>query len=90
MPPIIRDLHKKAYIASATTTLVKTGAGGLYRLIIGGTLGAITIYDALTATGTPIALFTPAASGVWDIGLKFDTGLTIVTATAMTIAVSYE
>lgn len=79
-------------ITTATTTLVKTGAGELRSITINTTAaGTITIYDSLTATGTKIG--TIKASEVeqtltYDVA--FSTGLTIVTGAASDITVAYR
>lgn len=72
------------YIATNTTTLVQTGPGVLERIILGETAaGAITIYDALTATGTAkCVLKASIVEGSYEFNMRFKTGLTIVTAAA--------
>lgn len=73
-----------------TTTLVFSGRGLLHTLTINRPLanGVITIYDALTATGTPIATITRPNVLLNDapVTLTYDvsisTGLTIVTTVA--------
>lgn len=72
------------YIATNTTTLVATGKAKLYRIILGETAaGAITIYDALTATGTAkIVLKASIVEGSYEIGAEFKTGICVVTAGA--------
>jgi len=82
---------KGAYIATATTTLVKTGAGVLHTITIGETAaGAITIYDNTTATGTIIAVLKSSiVEGTYVFDREFSAGLTIVTAAASKIHVSY-
>lgn len=83
-------------VSTATTTLVKTGAGQLHQVIVlGGTLGAITVYDALTATNPIAPTFTPVAmtgSGpqVYTFDVTFGVGLTIVTAAATALTVTYR
>lgn len=78
---------RPTYIATNTTTLVMTGPGKLWRIIIGETsAGAITIYDALSATGTAkCVLKASIAEGSYELGMEFKTGLTIVTAGASKI-----
>ena len=80
-----------ANIATATTTLVKSGAGSLASITVnGGTMGSITVYDSLTAAGTKIAtVAAPVAGMVLPYGVRFKTGLTIVTAEATDLTVSY-
>lgn len=82
-----------ANISTNTTTTVKSGTGVLHAITINTTAAAtITIYDSLTATGTKIG--TIAASPVIGSTLRFDvafaTGLTIVTAGASDLTVSYR
>jgi hypothetical protein len=85
------------YISTATTTLVKSGAGVLTELVIGKHIatGVIQIYDGLTAVNL-VATITTGAALLNDPpfstlhGMVFNTGLTIVTSqaefvTAMTI-----
>lgn len=86
-----------AYISTQTTTVVKSGAGILCRLVISATaLGVITIYDNTAGSGTVIWTQTMPASVLSSIyvvtfDVKFATGLTIVTATAtQNIAVAYR
>lgn len=80
-------------IASATTTTVKSGAGFLHSIVINTTAaGTITIYDNTAGSGTKIG--TIAASVVIGSTMMYDvsfaTGLTIVTAGASDITVSYR
>lgn len=79
-------------ISTATTTTVKTGVGELHQVIVlGGTLGAITIYDNTAASGNVIApVFTPAAAGTYSFDVAFTTGLTIVTGAATAITVTFK
>lgn len=84
-------------ISTATTTVVKSGAGQLGRVVVlGGTLGAITVYDNTAASGAVIApTFTPATlagggPGVYEFNVSFGVGLTIVTAAATVVTVIYR
>lgn len=83
-------------IATAVTTLVKTGAGMLGRVVIntkGTVASTITIYDALTATGTPIAIIDSLSlSGTFSYDIAFAIGLCIVTTgtAAPNITVTYN
>lgn len=88
------SLHERllpANISTATTTLVKTGTGFLGQIIVnGGTMGAVTVYDGVDATGTAIAtIAAPTAGMVLPYGCVFSVGLCIVTAAATNITVSY-
>lgn len=67
-------------ITTKTTTLVKSGAGTFTRVIVQpGTADTLTIYDALTATGTPIATLTIVATDrAIEFGCAFATGLCVV------------
>lgn len=86
--------HNTAAISSATTTTIKTGSGMLASItILGGTMGAITVYDNTAGSGTTICpAFTPAASSMETLtfNCNFKTGLTIVTAAATVLQVSYQ
>src|SRR5262245_1014847 len=87
----VSEAHSFSNITSATTTAVKSGAGVLRRLTINTTAaGAITIYDNTAASGTKIAtLPSSAVVGSYEYGIKFTTGLTIVTAAASDVTVAY-
>lgn len=86
----------KKTITTATTTLVKTGEGVLHAVIVntkGTVASTVTVYDALTATGTPIAIIDSLnLSGTFSYDIAFTTGLTIVTTgtVAPNITVSYR
>lgn len=85
------SLFKTAYISTATTTTVKTGNGRLHSITLGETAaGAITIYDNTAASGTVIAVLKASVveqTFIFDVA--FTTGLTIVTAGASKLQVSY-
>lgn len=74
-------------ISAAATTLVKTGAGHINELFVpGGTLGNVTAYDNVAASGTLLLpTVTPVQGGVLLRNVDFLTGLTIVTAAATVI-----
>jgi len=65
----------------AATYVFKYGPGRLHKIIFGNTSGTnISIYDAVSATGTPFVITTAtAALGPWDFDWSFYTGLTMVT-----------
>lgn len=79
-------------ISSATTTVVKSSTGILKRIVINTSVaGAITVYDNTSAAGTKIATIAASAGvGSYDYGVRFNTGLTVVTAGASDLTVVYE
>lgn len=79
-------------ISTATTTTVKSGVGVLHAITINTTAaGAITVYDNTAGSGTKIATFpSSAVVGTYLFDVAFTTGLTIVTAAASNITVSYN
>ena len=80
------------YISTATTTVVKTGAGHLARIVVGETAaGAITVYDNTAASGTVLAVLKASVvEGDYEFNCAFATGLTIVTAAASKITVVWR
>lgn len=73
--------------AAPTTTVVRTGSGILHSITLNkpAATGVITVYDNTAASGTVLATITTPANPqpvtlIYD--LYFQTGLTIVTATA--------
>lgn len=81
--------HKN--IASATTTVVSTGPCVLHNITINTTAaGAVTVYDNTAASGTKIAtLPSSAVVGNYSFDVRCRTGLTVVTAAASDVTVSY-
>lgn len=79
-------------IASATTTVVKSGTGILKAITVNTTAaGAITVYANTAASGTKIAtLKSSVAEGTYEFNVAFATGLTIVTAAASDVTVSWR
>lgn len=83
-----------------TTALVKTGAGALHNITINGitTVGDITVYDGVDATGDIIAVLhlnTATSISVQPITLNYDleltTGLYIAYGTAVAdLTVTYK
>lgn len=78
-------------IASATTTVVKSGSGHLHSIVVNATAaGTITIYDNTAASGTKLGtLKTSIVEGTYLYDCQFSTGLTIVTGAASDITVTY-
>jgi hypothetical protein len=84
--------YQYAYISSATTTQVKTGAGVLKAIVLGETAaGLISIID--NTSGSTINLGALKASiveGVYEFDVAFSTGLRIITAGASKLTVVYR
>jgi len=78
-------------IATATTTVVKSGVGILHSIVVNTTAaGAITVYDNTAGSGTKIAtLKASVVEGSYIFDVAFATGLTIITAAASDITVTY-
>lgn len=81
-----------SYISTATTTTVKSGAGILKSITLGETAaGTITIYDNTAGSGTVIGVLKASvAEQTFEFNVSFTTGLTIVTAAASKLSVSYR
>jgi len=79
-------------IKSAGTTSVKTAPGLIGTIINTGSTstGNITIYDSLSASGTVIWSGILTAGQVLSLAMPCIVGITIVTAAANTITVSYS
>lgn len=80
-------------IATATTTVVKSGRGVLVSIILNETnAGAITVYDGVDDQGTLIATIAigAAAGSSFAYLSQFTDGLTIVTAGNDDITVVYS
>lgn len=79
-------------IATAATTVVKSGAGILRRITINTTAaGTVIVYDNTSGSGTIIASFpVSAVVGTYEYGTRFTTGLTVVTGAASNITVVWE
>lgn len=83
-----------ARITTATTTVVKAAPGTLWSVVVNKPVGSstITIYDNTAGSGTVIALITNSAdTKPFDLGygVRFETGLTIVTSGADDVTVVY-
>ena len=80
------------YIFTATTTTLKSGHGQLRSITVSETAaGTVTVYDNTVASGTVIAVLKASVAEqtfVYDVA--FNTGLTIVTAAASKLSVSYR
>lgn len=80
------------YISTATTTTIKSGRGNLAKITITETAaGAITVYDNTAGSGTVLAAFKASVvEGTYTFECRFQTGLTIVTAGASKLTVTWE
>ena len=81
-----------AYISTATTTVVKSGAGHLHSLVVnGGTAGTIIGYDNTAASGDIVFSFDSTnALATYMFDVSFTNGLTIVTGAATKVSVSFR
>lgn len=84
-------------ILTATTTVVKSGGGVLQRIVINKAVanGVVTIYDNTAASGTKIATITQPATlletqDVLEYGVRFATGLTVVTSSTDDITIVWN
>jgi len=79
-------------ISTATTTVVRVGAGTLRAIVANTPTGNVTIYDNTAASGTKIGtiVFSSAAPLVLQYGLEVNTGITIVTSAAADITVVFD
>jgi hypothetical protein len=86
------DTGKGKNITTATTTVVVSRPGTLKRICVNTTAaGSITVYDNTAASGTKIGtLKASIAEGTYLQGIRFVTGLTVVTAAASDITVVYD
>lgn len=89
---MFNEAYNSSYISTATTTTVKSNAGVLHSITLGETAaGAITVYDNTAGSGTIIAAFKASvAEQTFVLDVAFATGLTIVTAAASKLNVSYR
>lgn len=88
----LRDDYKCAYISTATTTQVVTGAGRLHKIIVGETsAGAISIIDNTSGSTVNIGqLKASIVEGGYEFNVSFAAGLRIITAGASKITVVYS
>jgi len=88
----VEERFANAYISTATTTVVKTGGGVLHAITLGETAaGSITIYDNTAGSGTIIAVLKASiVEQTFIFDVAFATGLTVVTAGASKLNVSYR
>ena len=93
---MVIDGFNHAVINTATTTTIKSSSGMLHNITVntkGTVASAITVYDALTATGTPIAIIDSLnLYGTFNFDINFSVGLTIVTTgtSAPNLTIAYR
>lgn len=88
----VEERFSYSNITSATTTTVKSGAGFVHAITVNTTAaGTITVYDNTAGSGTKIATFKASVvEQTFFLNASFGTGLTIVTAAASDVTVSYR
>lgn len=86
---LVSEEFNSTRITTATTTLCHSGVGVIGGIFVEVALtGAVTLYDALTATGTPpLILPIGTTAGFHKFPRKLGTGATVVTAAADRIVV---
>lgn len=85
-------IYSYVLITTATTTVVKSGAGTLHTInLTGGTAGTITVYDNTAGSGTQILLTTSSNNPIcYLLDASFSTGCTIVTSAATNLTVAFR
>lgn len=83
--------YEYEHLNRAQTLTLKPGAGVLHAIIVNTTAnGTITLYDNTAGSGKIIAqLKASIAENTYAYDLKFITGLTVVTAAASDITITY-
>jgi hypothetical protein len=85
-------------ITTATTTLVKSGAGVLQTVLVGTLVASatLTLYNSLTGAGAKIATLTLPSTITGDapialaLNVPFTVGLTVVTSGATDVTVVFQ
>jgi hypothetical protein len=80
-----------ALVTTAATTTIKSGAGFLHTVVIGGiSLPTLALYDNTAASGQPIAIFNPNPPvGDHFFDVSFATGLTAIGGAGVPVSVTY-
>ena len=80
------------YIGTATTSVLKYGAGSLHRVTITDNVGTLLLYDGVSASGLLLVNIDASKTvGTMEFGLPFSTGLTAVSAnSSIKMTVVYE
>jgi hypothetical protein len=94
---LVEQRNSYTNITTATTTVVKSGAGFLHLIMVNSAAASatITLYDNTAASGTKIATITMpgvllANQANFRYDVSFNTGLTIVTTGTEDISVSWR
>lgn len=86
-PQLVITAYKYTHITTDATTTLKSGGGILHTICINNptATATVTIYDNTAGSGTVIGVITEAATtqGCFTYDVNFTTGLTIVTAVAV-------
>lgn len=86
-PQLVITAYKYTHITTDATTTLKSGGGILHTICINNptATATVTIYDNTAGSGTVIGVITEAATtqGCFTYDINFTTGLTIVTAVAV-------
>lgn len=95
---VVEHRYSYTHITTATTTVVKAGAGFLHKIIWNKSVatGVTTVYDNTSAAGTVVAIRTvgaallndPPCTGEYNVTMG--TGITIVTSQAEDITVVWR
>ena len=90
----IKDAYKAMLISTAGTFNVKQNAGKLHLVTVNskGIAGStITLYDALTAIGSPFAIIDATIGGtfIYDIALNIGLVVVVAGATPPHLTISY-
>lgn len=87
---------KYSHINTATTTVLKYGAGRLHKIIVNTSVTeTVTVYDNTVGSGTEIAVLTLSTAGnplpfFLEYDCPFNTGLTVVTSSTADLTFVYE
>lgn len=76
---------------SAATTVVKSGAGRLAKIIVTAGTGAVTAYDNTAGSGQVVWTKTAVAVGdIYTLDVPCATGITVTAAASTTVVVIYS
>lgn len=95
VPAVENAGQANSQITTATTTNVKASGGILHTVAVNTCVASATIkiYNALTATGTPITITCPSTVGnpfVMTYDIFYGTGITVVTSGATDVTIAYR